>query len=81
MAYFTTMTTSVSDKKKVNAVIMGRRTWDCIPIKYRPLSNRINIVLTHNVDYVKKQVGNILHYYKSISDLNYCLLSPLYKKK
>lgn len=56
MAYFTTMTTSVSDKKKVNAVIMGRRTWDCIPIKYRPLSNRINIVLTHNVDYVKKQV-------------------------
>ncbi|XP_026742064.1 dihydrofolate reductase isoform X2 [Trichoplusia ni] len=56
MAYFTTMTTQVSDPTKVNAVIMGRRTWDCIPDKYRPLDNRINIVMTHNVDSVKENV-------------------------
>lgn len=29
-----------------NAVIMGRHTWDSIPVKYRPLSERTNIVMT-----------------------------------
>uniref|UniRef100_A0A2H1W3Q6 dihydrofolate reductase n=1 Tax=Spodoptera frugiperda TaxID=7108 RepID=A0A2H1W3Q6_SPOFR len=56
MAYFTTMTTKVKDSTKVNAVIMGRRTWDCIPNKYRPLSDRVNIVVTRNVDAVKENV-------------------------
>lgn len=27
-------------------VVMGRKTWESIPEKYRPLSNRINIVVT-----------------------------------
>ncbi|KAM3955137.1 dihydrofolate reductase [Aphomia sociella] len=56
MAYFTTMTTKVQDPLKVNAVVMGRRTWDCIPAKFSPLSNRVNIVLTHKVDDVKSKV-------------------------
>lgn len=29
-----------------HAVIMGRKTWESIPFKYRPLSGRTNIVLT-----------------------------------
>lgn len=29
-----------------HAVIMGRKTWESIPEKYRPLPNRTNIVLT-----------------------------------
>jgi dihydrofolate reductase/thymidylate synthase len=29
-----------------NVVIMGRKTWESIPSKFRPLSGRINIVLT-----------------------------------
>jgi dihydrofolate reductase len=29
-----------------NAVIMGRVTWESIPKKYRPLKNRLNIVIT-----------------------------------
>ncbi|XP_034838663.1 dihydrofolate reductase [Maniola hyperantus] len=56
MAYFTTMTSKVSLPDKTNAVIMGRRTWDCIPLKYRPLPNRVNIVLTRQVDAVKETV-------------------------
>ena len=29
-------------------VVMGRKNWDSIPLKYRPLSNRLNVVLTRN---------------------------------
>lgn len=32
-------------------VIMGRRNWDSIPLKYRPLSNRINVVVTRNHEF------------------------------
>ncbi|KPI96482.1 PREDICTED: dihydrofolate reductase [Papilio xuthus] len=56
MAYFTTMTMKVKDESKLNAVIMGRRTWDCIPDKYRPLNDRVNIVMTRHVDEVKTKV-------------------------
>lgn len=34
-----------------NVVIMGRVTWESIPEKYRPLSRRINIVITRNASY------------------------------
>ncbi|XP_046974882.1 dihydrofolate reductase [Vanessa cardui] len=58
MLYFNTMTTKVKDSTKINAVIMGRKTWDSIPGKYRPLNNRVNIVLTRQVDAVKKDAPN-----------------------
>jgi len=31
---------------KVNAVVMGRRTWESIPSQFRPLPNRLNVVLS-----------------------------------
>jgi dihydrofolate reductase len=34
-----------------NAVIMGRRTWESIPARFRPLPNRVNIVLTRSLDW------------------------------
>ena len=46
MAYFKDITTKTSDSTKRNAVIMGRKTWESIPTKFRPLKNRLNVVLT-----------------------------------
>lgn len=48
MAYFTEMTSKTSSEKKKNVVIMGRKTWDSIPSKFKPLPNRINFVLSRS---------------------------------
>lgn len=50
MAYFTRMTSTTEDSNKRNAVIMGRRTWDCIPLKYRPLPGRFNVVISNTIN-------------------------------
>lgn len=34
-----------------HTVIMGRKTYESIPKKFRPLPNRVNIVITRNPDY------------------------------
>lgn len=36
---------------KGHIVIMGRRNWDSIPAKYRPLSDRVNVVVSRNPDF------------------------------
>ena len=43
---FKKITTETKDRTKQNAVIMGRKTWDSLPKKYRPLPDRLNIVIT-----------------------------------
>jgi dihydrofolate reductase len=34
-----------------HAVVMGRRTWDSIPDRFRPLPGRRNVVVTRNADW------------------------------
>ncbi|CAH1101981.1 unnamed protein product [Psylliodes chrysocephalus] len=48
MDYFSRMTSKTIDPTKKNVVIMGRKTWDSIPTKYKPLQNRINFVLSRS---------------------------------
>ena len=50
-------TTLKTEQGKTNAVIMGRRTWDSVPAKFRPLKNRLNIVLSSKLD--AREISNI----------------------
>ncbi|KAK0245718.1 dihydrofolate reductase-like domain-containing protein [Armillaria nabsnona] len=50
MTYFARVTSNAPEGKH-NAVIMGRHTYESIPPKFRPLSNRINIVISRNKQY------------------------------
>jgi len=46
MKFFAKKTTETLDPAKQNSVIMGRKTYESIPEKYRPLPDRYNIVLS-----------------------------------
>ncbi|KAM4797933.1 dihydrofolate reductase-like [Urocitellus parryii] len=48
--YFQRMTTTPSVEGKQNLVIMGRKTWFSTPEKNRPLKDRINIVLSRELN-------------------------------
>ena len=50
MAYFARVTSNAPEGKK-NTVIMGRKSWESIPLKFRPLSKRANIVVSTNSEY------------------------------
>ena len=61
MAYFKKITTSfgkLGDEQ--NVVIMGRKTWESIPSRFRPLDNRVNIVLTRDGEYAEYAPGAFL---------------------
>ena len=51
MKYFRELTATVTLPHYKNAVIMGRKTWESIPDKFRPLPDRVNVVLTRAADY------------------------------
>ena len=55
LKYFKEITTKSSSTKaaeanKKNAVIMGRKTWESIPSKFRPLPGRLNVVLSTTME-------------------------------
>src|ERR1700733_8764651 len=46
LKHFKEITSTVTNSAKKNAVIMGRKTWDSLPPKFRPLPGRVNMVLS-----------------------------------
>jgi len=65
MKYFNDVTTDVTTDvtnhyldapgNKQNVVIMGRRTWESIPGKYRPLKDRINVIISRTMEPPKNE--------------------------
>jgi dihydrofolate reductase/thymidylate synthase len=43
--------TTAPDGEPLNALIMGRKTWESIPEKFRPLPGRLNVVITSDPGY------------------------------
>eukprot|EP00959_Pyramimonas_sp_CCMP1952_P399324 8367055-Pyramimonas_sp.AAC.1 len=58
MKYFKQITSATSAPAKKNAVVMGRKTWESIPQKFRPLSDRLNIVLSRTLAPSSKENNN-----------------------
>jgi len=48
LKHFKEITMAVTDPAKKNALIMGRKTWESLPAKFRPLPGRANMVLSKN---------------------------------
>jgi len=64
MKYFRDLTTNLSvndrsDSQKKNVVIMGRKTWESLPDNYKPLPNRVNVVISRNSNYALP--ASVLH--------------------
>lgn len=51
LRHFKEITTATSVPSKKNAVIMGRKTWESLPQGFRPLPQRVNLVLSKNKKY------------------------------
>ncbi|KAL6730402.1 hypothetical protein Aduo_001380 [Ancylostoma duodenale] len=49
MSSFVKHTSTTEDPEKINAVIMGRKCWESIPEKFRPLKNRLNVVISRTL--------------------------------
>ncbi|KAI9124093.1 hypothetical protein K1719_005393 [Acacia pycnantha] len=48
LKFFKEITMATSDPGRRNAVLMGRKTWESIPLRNRPLPGRLNVVLTRS---------------------------------
>ncbi|KAG6548218.1 hypothetical protein Mapa_010269 [Marchantia paleacea] len=60
LKYFSKLTTETRSSSKRNAVVMGRKSWDALSKKYRPLKRRLNVVLSRNLKQVDDDSGSTL---------------------
>lgn len=78
MEYFNRMTTVTTSDSKKNVVIMGRKTWESFPPKYRPLPGRINFVMSRS-DLDLKQYENVFAF-KTWDEINEKLTNKEFQK-
>lgn len=60
MAYFRRATRATESPDKVNAVLMGRLTWEGIPAEHRPLKGRLNVVVSGNASWIASLPEGVL---------------------
>ena len=53
-----------------NSVIMGRKTWDSLPDAYRPLPERVNIVMSRDTNW-QAEGAETAHYIGRAIELAY----------
>ncbi|KAL9238221.1 hypothetical protein vseg_012676 [Gypsophila vaccaria] len=58
--FFQDVTTKTSNPEKMNAVIMGRKTWEAIPPEDRPLCGRINVIATRSLNVDVEGLENVM---------------------
>lgn len=73
MEFFKRITSKTIDMTKKNALIMGRKTWESIPMRFRPLVGRLNIIITKNKNYnvIYKDVLIFNSLQKSIDNIKF----------
>jgi len=73
LSVFQCLTTNVTDEKKQNAVIMGRKTWQSLPKNSQPLPNRLNIIISKTELYYPPSV----HKFATLGEaLRWCGMQP-----
>lgn len=69
MRFFSKMT-SFQDIPYDNAVVMGRKTWNCLPAVSKPLKYRDNIIISRNkTDDVTSSRHESIHYISDIQEI------------
>jgi len=70
MRYFKNVTTITQDLWKMNAVVMWRKTWESIPSKFKPLSDRVNCILTREIKKsdLWSELDDFVLYFNSLDD-------------
>jgi dihydrofolate reductase/thymidylate synthase len=66
LKHFAKLTSATPNPALRNAVIMGRKTFDSIPLNFRPLKNRINVVLSRNQELINGSHDSSVHYFPSL---------------
>ena len=61
MRWFRELTTGNPPEGVQNTVIMGRKTWDSIPPRYRPLPGRHNVVVSRNSELSLPEGVTLVH--------------------
>ncbi|XP_068480043.1 bifunctional dihydrofolate reductase-thymidylate synthase isoform X1 [Phaseolus vulgaris] len=76
LKFFKEITEKTSDPGKKNAIVMGRKTWESIPLQYRPLSGRLNVVLTRSGSFDIATAENVVICGSMYSALELLAASP-----
>ncbi|KAH0934772.1 hypothetical protein HID58_011889 [Brassica napus] len=77
LKFFKDITQTTSDPTKKNAVVMGRKTWEAIPTKHRPLPGRLNVVLTRSGGFDIANTENVVTC-SSVDSALHLLAAPPY---
>jgi len=74
MRFFAKMTSSTTTITPfTNAVIMGRKTWDSLPVTAKPLKYRDNIIISSKEETPDVQEQTCVRYIKNISQIPYSI--------